>query len=90
MHGDIGPALETDFKYGERYQHFKFHFWLTNIFPLEVECKNEAKGKGKEGENVGSTREDYQVVQVVENDGLWKIEVVIWVFSMRIARFSYI
>ena len=70
MHGDIGPALETDFKHGERYQHFKFHFWLTHIFPLVVESKNKAKGKGKERENVGSAREDHQVVQVVENDGL--------------------
>ena len=42
-----------------------------------MESKNKAKGKGKERENVGSAREDHQVVQVVENDGLRKIEVVI-------------
>ena len=75
MHGDICPALEADFKHGGRYQHFKFHFWFTHIFPLVVESKNEAEGKGEEREKVRSAREDYQVVQVVEHDWLWKIEV---------------
>ena len=59
--------------------------WLTHIFPLIVENKNKAKGKGKERENVGSAREDHQVVQVVENDRLCKIELVI-----QISRFRYI
>ena len=72
LHGDICPALETDFKHGGRYQHLIFQLWLTHIFSLVVKSKNEAKSKGKERENVGSAREDYQVVQVVKNDGLLK------------------